>query len=301
MLWHDLFHYETPAVGSGALPAPGTGEVVPGTPESASAATENTEAQGEPQGPIPYARFKEVNDARRSLEEAHQPFAELEAFGYGADDLQRLVSWEQEYTQDPVGVWLRQAEQIDALPDEVKAAIETASAAATSAQGPLADGSPPQGGEDLSADGEPPEWAKPLIQEQADRKAKEQETAISSFYDGIVKAWQDLDVKQGLVKDDGTSATPAGAMHAFIASASVNASSAEELLRTAREGFLSSREELLKVAVKVPGRHGETVPRPVPGGGGATVTPPTRPRTLREATRMAQVDADSGLLGARSQ
>jgi hypothetical protein len=299
----DLFHYETPDLAGGAPPAPGTGET-PDVDPATSAATETTEAQGTPPGPIPYARFKEVNDARRELEDRIQPYEVLTDVGYGADELQRLVAWEQEYTQDPVGTWLRQAGEIDDLPSEVKAAIEQYSAGSTQGNSP-ADGGPPPAGPDISvADdelAEPPEWAQPLLQEREARIAQEQEQAVSHFYDAIVEAWKELDVQQGLVDDQGNSLTPAPAMHAFIASASVSAGSAQELLRNAREGYLSSREVILQTGLKVPGQDGQTVPRSVPGGGGGSATgatPPPRPRTLREATRMAQADlAAQGQLG----
>lgn len=291
----DLFHYETPDMAGGAPPAPGTGETALEDP-AASAATETTESQGTPPGPIPYARFKEVNDTRRELEERIQPYDILADVGYGADELQRLVAWEQEYTQDPVGTWLRQAGEIDDLPPEVKAAIEQASAGSTQGNSPADGGPPPAGPEVLEPDDGPPEWAQPLLQEREQRIAQQEQAALSEFYDAIVNAWKELDQQQGLVDDQGNSLTPDEAMHAFIASASVNATSAQELLKNAREGYLSSRERILQSGLKVPGQDGQTVPRSVPGGGGgsaAGATPPPRPKTLREATRMAQADLEA--------
>jgi hypothetical protein len=293
MKFRDLFQYQTD-VGGGAPPAPGTGETALVDP-AASAATETTVGQETPPGPIPYSRFKEVNDSRRELEERYQPYAILEDVGYGADELQRLVAWEQEYTQDPVGTWLRQAGEIDDLPPEVKAAIEQHNVGSTQGKPPADGGPPPADQETVLANDEPPEWAQPLLQEHEQRQAREQEQAWSSFYDAIVDAWKQLDVQQGLVDDQGNSLTPEMAMHAFIASASTHAGSAEELLRNAREGYLSSREAILQTGLKVPGRDGQTVPRSVPGGvGGSTsgASPPPRPKTLREATRMAQADLE---------
>jgi hypothetical protein len=292
-----VFHHEYPNdQGGGALPpAPGIGEATPGSPVSSSAATQTTVPQDPAPGPVPYSRFKEVNDAKKSLEEQYQPFAEFEDFGYGADDLQRLVSWEQEYTQDPAGTWLRQAEQIESLPPEVKAAIAASQVGGTQGT-PTTDGTPPQSDDGLQeSDDEPPVWAQPLLQRHAEETAAKEAEAISGFYDAIVKAWDDLDTAQGI-------RTPDAAKHAFIASASVNSSSAEDLLRNSREAYLSSREEILGSAVKVPGRDGNTVPRSVPGGGPGSggATPPPRPRTLKEASRMAQADAEAGLLGPLS-
>jgi hypothetical protein len=295
MNYRDLFHYETPDLEGGAPSAPGTVEAAPVVPDPPSAATITTDTQDATQGPIPYARFKEVNDARRELDERLQPFAQLEDVGYPAEELQRLVAWEQEYSQDPVGTWLRQAAEIDGLPDEVKVVIE----AVNGTQGPPADGSPPRATDISGAVVEPPEWAQPLIQEREARLAAQEQEAITGFYDAIVQAWKDLDKTQNLVNELGESTTPDAAMHAFIASASVNAGSAEELLRTARESYLASREAILKNEIKVPARDG-SVPRTVPGGGPSSTgaTPPPRPRTLREATRMAQAEAEAGTLGA---
>ncbi len=291
-MWRNRFFYEYPEDGGGAPPAPGTGEAAPGVPTDTSATTENIGEAGTPPGPIPYTRFKEVNDARRQLEERIQPFAALEDFGYGADDLQRLVAWEQEYTQDPVGTWLRQANEIDGLPPSVKSAIE----AEVASKGNLpADGSPPTATEDdQSTDGEPPEWAKPLLSDYESRQSEAEAAAVSQFYDAIVSAWKEIDDKAGMK-------TPDAAMHAHIASASVSATSAEELLRNARESYIAVRDELLSSEIKLPGQDGSTVPRSVPGGGGsgAGMAPPPRPRTLREATRMAQADAERGLLVPR--
>lgn len=298
MNFFDLFHHEYPAdQGGGATPpAPGIGEATPGIPGSTSAATQTTVPQEQAPGPVPYSRFKEVNDTKNALQEKYQPYTELEEFGYGADDLQRLVAWEQEYTQDPVGAWLRQADQIEGLPSEVKAAIAASQAGGT--QGTSAtDTSPPQSADGQeSAGDEPPEWAKPLLQDHAERVTAKEQEAISGFYDAIVKAWDDMDSAQGI-------RTPDAAKHAFIASASVNASSAEDLLRAARESYIASREEILGQAVRLPGQHGETVPRSVPGGGPSAggANPPPRPRSLREATKMAQADAERGLLVPQQQ
>jgi len=279
-----LFHYEFPNEG-GAPSVPGAGEAVPSTPQPPTSPDTSVPNAGDAvPGPIPYARFKEVNDARRALEEQYQPYAELEELGYPVADLQRLTAWEQEYVQDPVGAWLRQAEEIANMPDAVKAAIQSYQESAGSApKANPADGTPPPASATLTPDEEPPEWARPLIEDREARVQREQEEAISSFYDGMVAAWQQLDETQGLV-------TPEEAIHAHLAAASPQAGSAEELLRTARETWLAVRESTLGAAIKPPGRTG-TVPQPVPGSVGASGgAPPVRPRTLREATQLAASD-----------
>lgn len=294
----ELFRFESGDPGGGAPPAPGTGEAAPGAPGSTSAGTQNTGGQGPPES-IPYARFQEVVHARQALESEYQPFAELiEETGYGADDLRRLALWESEYTQDPVGTWLRHAQELDSLPDEVKAAVVSALGDGTQGA-PPAGGTPPPQGSQSRADDDPPEWAKPLIQRHEADEAARMDQEVSAFYNDLEKAWRDLDVQQGLVfpeghAEAGKSSTPPAVIHAFIAAHSPQAENVTALIRTAREAWLSTREDVLGAEIR---RPGGTVPRSVPGGGGAgAAAPPVRPRTLTEATQQAKAAAEAGLL-----
>jgi len=279
----ELFYYETPDNTGGATPpVPGAGEAAQGDPSASTppGATPPV-ADQDPPGPIPYARFSEVNNQRRALEDEIQPFRDLVESGYDADNLQRLAMWEQEYVQDPVGTWLRTAEQIDGLPDEVKAAIAAAGESAASAQGtPPADGTPPQQ-VTASPDDELRRQVQELTTDREARLQKEQEEAISAFYDGLVKAWKKIDVEQGIV-------TPDEAIHAHLAAASPNAARAEDILRDGRERWLAVREATLAGAITKPGT-GSTVPRSVPGSGGGNA-PPVQPRSLAEARRAALED-----------
>src|SRR5262245_59020122 len=70
---------------------------------SPSAGTSNTDMgqQGRTPESIPYARFKEVNDRLSGL----RGYEELQQYGYDADSLRRLASFEQQWQADPVGVW----------------------------------------------------------------------------------------------------------------------------------------------------------------------------------------------------
>lgn len=278
-LWgHELFHLETPEAG-GAPAVPGTGEAASEIdPQPPSGA--HPVAEQDPPGPIPYSRFKEVNDARRTLEERIQPYTELEEFGYPVADLQRLAQWEQEYMQDPVGTWLRQADQIEGFPEELKAAISAH--AAGGAQGNGQSDGPPATPETDDQSDEPPAWAQPLIQDHQTRQEREQAEAISSFYDGLVDTWKQIDQDQGI-------STPDAAIHAHLAAASPQAGSAEELLRTARETWLAVRSDTLGAEIKPPGATG-TVPQSVPGSAGGSSAPPVRPRTLQEAKKLALAD-----------
>jgi len=284
-IWgRPLFIRERPDNTGGATPpVPGTGEAGPGDPAAPtpSGATVPV-ADQDPPGPIPYSRFQEVNSRRRELEEAHEPYRELEESGYDAANLQRLALWEQEYMADPVETWLRQASEIEGLPEQVKAAIAAAGESAPSTQGPpQADGVPPA---QSSADDPNEELRRQVAELQAERNTrteKEQAEAVSEFYDGLVGAWKQLDEAQGIV-------TPEGSIHAWLATSSVNATSAEEILRNGREAYLADRDELLKSAIVPPGT-GTTVPRSVPGSGGGSA-PPVQPRTLQEAKRAAEAD-----------
>lgn len=281
-IWgRPLFHMEFPESGGAAPPAPGTGTIDPNDP-SAPPPGAYPVADQDPPGPVPYARFREVNDQRRTLEEEIQPYRELVESGYGAEDLTRLTTWEQEYVQDPVGTWLRQAAEIDGLPDAVKAAIASVGESGASTQGvPSADGSPPPEAAP-QVDDELRQRVEELYADRQAREAREQEEAVSAFYDGLVSAWKQLDEAQGIV-------TPDEAIHSFLAGASPNATSAEDILRQGRETFLAARESILSSATLPARGPGQTVPRPVPGGGGGSA-PPVRPRTLAEARRAAEAD-----------
>jgi hypothetical protein len=211
-----------------------------------------------------------------------EPYRALEDSGYGAADLERLATWEQEYMQDPVGTWLRQAEQIEGLPDAVKAAISAAGESAGSTQGtPTADGVSPQT-PTAPQDEELRQRLATLEADHQTRQQREQEEAISAFYDGLVSAWKQIDQEQGIV-------TPDESIHAHLAAASPNAASAEEILRSGRESYLVAREAILQSAIKRPGGDG-TVPRTVPGSGAGGSAPPVRPRTLAEARKAAMAD-----------
>jgi len=306
-LWgHELYHHETPAEAPAGTPAaPGTGEDAPVVPEATPAEAQTTETSGPPPGPIPYARFKEVNDSLREVRTSYEPYEALEQQGVTADDFQRLTAWEGEYMQDPVGVWIRQAETIEDLPEVVKAAIAEVKAGEAVPKGtPPADGGPPPVGSDgeEGEEGEPPpSWAQGLLErdriaqerEAADRERAEAE-AVSTAFDGLINAWDKLDIEQGFVvvneAGETVSATPEEAKLAFIASAVTHATSFADTLRTARESFLKTRDSVLSTVV-VPGGNGTTVPRPVPGGAGAQGSaPPPRPTSLRQATKAAEAE-----------
>lgn len=283
--WLELFHRSQYEVGGGESPAPGTeGEAPGGTDDGTPAGAVNSETSSTPPGPVPYARFKEVNDSRRELAERITPYRELEEAGYGVADLQRLTAWEQEFIQDPSGWLINTLLQTDGVPESVKAAVQAAKGEVSAETTPA--GSVPKGEE---SEEELPEWAKVLMSdreariqaEQQAQAAREAEEA-SRTMDTLVEAWNKLD-ERDKVK------TPPRTLIAYLGAAAQQGGDPITILRSARESYLSDRTEILGEVVSQAG-DGSTAPRSVPGGGGgdAPLTTPRKPKTLDEARRLAE-------------
>jgi hypothetical protein len=282
-----LFHF--PEDGGSGSPAPGTVDEVPPVDDAGTPAGATITDTAEAPGPIPYSRFKEVNDTRRKLEEAITPYRELEGMGYSPEDFRRLVAWEDEYAADPVGWALNNALE-QATDSGVKAAIESAIAAKTggSAETPSApEGSQPDSG----SDDEPPAWAKRIIEKHEREEREAEMRARSEAFDALTNAWKELD------KKDNVKSPTEAALTTWLYAAAAQHSEPVEILRAARQSWLAEREEILKEAV-TPARDGDTIPRPVPGGGegAATVREPVRPRTLDQARKLAQEADERGTL-----
>lgn len=286
----NRLYFEAPDVGGGSPPVPGAVEGDSGTPPAEPAGAENTVTPGgSDPGPVPYSRFKEVNEARRTLEESYRPYADLEQIGYGADDFQRLAAWETEFMQDPVATWMNQAASIEGLPQSVKDAIAASKAEAPKGNPSDADAGPPTPTEpsDQTPGTEPPEWAKPLLQDHQQRTEAQQRSAEDAVLNAITNAWNTIDEGQGII-------TPPSMMLRYLQDA--QGQTAEAILTDARERFLADREVLLKAEIKQPG-NGSTVPRAVPGSGGTTpATEPVRPTSLRDATKLALAAHERGQL-----
>ena len=257
----------------------GTGET-DGNGDASSAGTENTDmgADGTPPDTIPYSRFKEVNDAYRTV----APFKELADEGYDADSLRQLAEFEAGFRADPVSTWYAIATQIEGMPDDVK----------TIAQQHLGDSSTPTSptdltpGKDDQEDGEIPEWARPLAQgvEQlsaAERQRQERETsdANNQLLDGIIQSWKKQDESDDIQSLDDRN------MLTFIVAHSRGARNVDEILANARGEWLSLREQMLGSAIKPGATAG--APRPVPSGG-APVNTAGEPKTLAEASARAK-------------
>ena len=272
--------------------APGTGgEGTPDPLAATPAEAQTPETQQGQEGPIPYSRFKEVNERRKLLEESHRPYSELEQQGYGADDLHRLVAWELEFVQDPANAWLNTAETImDQLPEPVREAIAAHKAGNATPQTVVPPGQTPA---PTDATADPPEWSKPLFEDMENRKKREAEEAeratletakanSAKVLDSMTAAWRKLDEADGI-------ATPDETILSYIIAASHHSDDPREVLLAARGERMKVREADLGTAIKPSGGSG---PRPVPsggsGGGGAVPrNAPPKPKTLGEASRRA--------------
>ena len=269
-------------------PVPGTGEDDFGGQETQTPPGDTTEGTPVDHGPVPYSRFKEVNDRRRALEDSIQPYVSLESTGYGADDLHRLVAWEQEYLQDPVETWLRQAEAIDGLPDQVKQAVSLVREGAAKGNVP-ADGTPPgEGTPAAPPSDEPPDWGKVLISDFERRQQAEEQAAHRGLVDAMTNAWDETDKQLGIT-------TPKDAQLIYIQASASQEGTPQEIFIRAHQAYMNTREGILQAEVRPPATG--TVPRSVPGSGGAPPNAePVRPRTLREATKAAAAAEAAGRL-----
>lgn len=276
-------------------PASGTGLDLGQGPPATPAAAQNTDTGGSPPAAIPYSRFKEVNDARRELEEAHRPYADLRQQGYEPDDLHRLVQWELEFTQNPAEAWLATAASImDQLPDTVQQAIQEARGAAPPTGAPTT-GTPAPAAQ---TDGDPPDWFKPYAEDIKAREQREREAevartqadaqaAASGLLDRMIEGWTELDKRDNISSLDTTKLT-------HIIAASQGEDDPVRCLTTARENWLAERENVLSGAIRP---SGSGSPRPVPNGGSGGATPQhdvPRARTVGEASKRAMAAIQAG-------
>jgi hypothetical protein len=169
-------------VAAAGTSAPGTEEETP-TPPSRDEKTDT----GPPEN-IPYARFKEVNDQLRDLK-GYVPVAEA---GYDPDSVGRLVAFEQAYREDPAGTISSVVESMD-LPDTTKNAIVAM----------LGNGEPAQADDtDDEVPDEPPEWAKPLVEDHEARQKAEENKYYNDLLTVGINHWKTLDEKDGIETPD---------------------------------------------------------------------------------------------------
>ncbi len=266
-------------------PAPGNGtepNVTP-PPPAAEPSTTDTGGSNVPET-IPYARFKEVNDRLSS-------YRDLEQFGYDADSLRRLASFEQQYLTDPVGTWASLADNLD-LPQELKDALAQHLAGdATPEPGPAGG----NGSEEKPTLELPPEVQKRL--DYVDRlQAEREESDRMAQLDRVVEAWDNLDRQdQFAVGDEHRDDYERMKLMAISATAGsgVTYNSVDELAAAARQAVMGFRSSVLGEAVQRTVRGGS--PAPLPGGGSAPA-PPVRFGSLKDANRAIAAAIERGEL-----
>jgi hypothetical protein len=271
----------TPAQEPGGVPGSTAGVNVP-----PSAGTSNTD-NGTPGGPpdaIPYARFKEVNDRLSGL----RGYEELAQYGYDADSLRRLASFEQQYQADPIGVWRSMAVNLD-LPQEIQDAIARFQDAGTPPR--AAEGQ--TNGPDPNAPAVPPEVQRRL--EYVDQMMQRDEQAQrEANLDRIVAAWDEMDVQSGISTPKRTQLTYIAAMAQRQQNGSPVYTTVEGLAQAARTARMEDRDADLGALVQ-PGNANRGAP-PVLPGSLPTPAGPVRFGSLREASEAAEADMLAGRL-----
>lgn len=256
---------------------PGTERTQPTPQPQPSAETLNAETSvgGEEPGPVPYSRFREVNEAYQNL----RGYETLRQYGYDPDSLGRLAQFEAGWVQDPHGTVARMVDNLD-LPDEAKNQI-SALLDAESEESPDGGGTPatPGGQSD-----EPPAWFKPYAErvqreDQAQIEARENAEREQRL-NAVVSYWDQLDEADGI-------STPEGIKLSLIASyaGSGRYQTTEQLVQAARAERLAAREADLGSTV-VPSRTG-IGPRSVPRSA-AVPAPPQKFRDMKEASKAAE-------------
>lgn len=242
----------------GGAADPGTGGNQPAPPTAPPAEAQNTDTQpgaAEP-GPVPYSRFREVNERAQRL----AGYETLAEFGYDPDSLGRLAQFEAAYVQDPSGTVAQLVDNLD-LPDEAKTSIREL-LEAESDEPPAGGGTPPTPADPQS---EPPPWARELIEDKRgrDRAAvEERETAAQQqALDEVLNHWGELDKAAGV-----QNGAREGMKLALIAShaASGRYPDARALAEAARAEWIAEREESLgSTIVQREGIGPRSVPRSV--------------------------------------
>jgi hypothetical protein len=269
-----------PAQEPGGVPG-NTGVNVP-----PSAGTSNTDTGTRGQAPesIPYARFKEVNDRLSGL----RGYEELSQYGYDADSLRRLASFEQQYQADPIGVWRSMAVNLD-LPPEVLTAINN-----------FADAGTPPGPAEGQTNGPGPN--APAVPDEVQKRLdyvdqimqRDEQAAREASLDRVVAAWDEMDTTEGITTPKRTQLTYIAAMAQRQENGRAVYSTVEGLAQAARAARMEDRDFDLGALVQ-PGNVNRGAP-PVLPGSLPTPAGPVRFNSLREASQAAEADMLAGRL-----
>jgi hypothetical protein len=265
--------------------APGTDGVQGAYPDPISpAAAQNTEqGQGEP-GPIPYTRFKEVNDQLR-------PYKELERVGYDADSLRGLAEWEQTFRGDPVSNWMQIAKNIEGLPEGVQMAIADFydEPYDTEDYSDVSDDGEGETGQTV-VDPLQDERVRNAIEYTEARQRRDEQEARLGVLNEIQDGWRALD-KQQNIEDPVDEQT----MLTLIAGSAGTGGSKDEILQNARATWLNIRKGAQSSMVKTGPLPG--LPPAVPGGAAPTTAGAPRPKTFAEMNALILAAQENGTLG----
>lgn len=239
----------------------GTGATTP--PPSAETLT--TDTGGEP-GPVPYSRFKEVNDQLSEL----RPYDSLRQYGYDADSLSRLAAFEAAFTEDPHGTTAKLVDNLD-LPDEAKTQIK--GMLDSQSDEPTTGGGTPDTPDAPST--EPPSWAKPLVEDYQTRQQQEvsarEEAARNQMLDQVISHWDEMDKSDSEALGRSVAIPDTIRLSLIATHASSNRyQDPVSLAKGARADAVAYRESILGSSVVPPGSR--TGPRSVPNSA-ATPSP----------------------------
>ena len=271
----------TPAQEPGGVP----GNTGANVPPPAGASNTDTGTQGGPPDAIPYARFKEVNDRLAGL----RGYEDLANYGYDADSLRRLASFEQQYQADPIGVWRSMAVNLD-LPQEVQDAIARFGDAGTPPPGPAGGQT---NGPDPNAPAVPPDVQRRL--EYVDQMmARDEQSAREATLDRVVAEWDKMDTTDGVTTPKRTQLTYIAAMAQRQQDGRPVYGTVEGLAQAARAARMEDRDLDLGSLVQ-PGNVNRGAP-PVLPGSLPTPAGPVKFGNLREASQAAEADMLAGRL-----
>lgn len=268
-----------------AEPGTGTDRAAPpaAAPPAEALTTDTQSAEGEP-GPVPYSRFREVNEGYQNL----RGYETLREYGYDPDSLTRLAQFEAAYVQDPTGTIAQLVDNLD-VPDETRTQIREL-LEVEAGESPAGGGTPatPAGQEPA-----PPAWAQELLndkqqREQAAIDAREQ-AAREAALDEVVGHWNALDAAAGITVREGVKLSLIAA-HAT----SGRYETPQALAEAARAEYLADREAALGTTV-VP--RGDGIgPRSVPRSAAVPAPPQRFGGDIKAATAAARAAMERGEL-----